>query len=49
MGGLYSYTTEILEDKQWKVLPKGNLPGNAIIYGLRLTTVYNKVFAFGKF
>ena len=46
-GGMYSDTTEILEDKKWKVLLYGNLPGR--IYGLKLATVNNKVFAFGKF
>ena len=40
-----------LEDKKWSkwtVLQNGNLPGNARIYGLRLATVDNKVFSFGK-
>ena len=44
-------TTEILEDKKWKVLPNGNLPGHAGlygIYGLRLATIDNKIFSFGK-
>ena len=52
-GGGYTMTTEILEDKKWKVLPNGNLPGTGIagqqgIYGLRLATVDNNVFSFGK-
>ena len=45
-GGLYSATTEIFEGKNWKVLPNGNLPGDAKIVGLALATVYNKVFSF---
>ena len=49
-GGSGGYgTTEILEDKKWQVLPNGNLPGNAHIYGLKLATVSNQVFSFGKF
>ena len=45
-GGEFSDTTEILEDKEWKVLSSGNLP--AKIYGLSLTTIDNNVFSFGK-
>ena len=41
-------TTEILEDKQWKVLPYGDLPGNIGLRGVRLATVGNKVFSFGN-
>ena len=48
-GGTVSRTTEILEDKKWTVLPHGDLPGPGILYGLKLATVYNKVFSFGKF
>ena len=41
-------TTEILEDKKWKVLPNGNIVPGTAIYGLKLTTIDNNVFSFGK-
>ena len=56
-GGSYSgsLTTEILEDKNWTVLPNGNIPISSNpaytygISGLRLATIdNNQVFAFGK-
>ena len=46
-GGHDSDTTEILEDKKWKVLKSGNLP-IAVNSGLRLATIDNNVFSFGK-
>ena len=49
-GGSYSTTTEILQDKKWIVLPYGKLPlpGASLLAGLRLATIDNEVFAFGK-
>ena len=46
-------TTEILEDKKWKVLPNGHLPGYTgsytyNLFELRLATIDNNVFSFGK-
>ena len=46
-------TTEILEDKKWKVLSNGHLPGYTgsytyNLYGLRLATVDNDVISFGN-
>ena len=46
-GGRYSKTTEILEEKKWKVLNTGDLPTQ--IYGFGLATLNNEVFAFGKY
>ena len=45
-GGEFSDTTEILQEKKWKVLATGNLP--AKINGLSLITIDNNVFSFGK-
>ena len=50
-GGDYSITTEILQDKKWIVLKYGNLPlpvGYSRIVGLRLATIDNEIFSFGK-
>ena len=41
--------TEILQDKKWTALPaSGNLPDNAYLRGLRLATLDNTIFSFGK-
>ena len=47
-GGDFSMTTEIKtrQDKNWKVLPNGNLPIQ--MWGFRLMTIHNEVFSFGK-
>ena len=47
-GGHDSHSTEILRDKKWTVLENGDLPSGSKIFGLGLTTFYNRVFAFGK-
>ena len=41
-------TTEILQDKKWTLLKNGNLDGNAKIYGMKLATIDNEIFSFGK-
>ena len=41
-------TTEILEENKWKVLPNGNIVPGASFYGLKLATIDNNVFSFGK-
>ena len=51
-GGLNAVTTEIHQGKGWTVLKNGNLPvskGVTGVNGLRLATVKNNVFSFGKF
>ena len=48
-GGYYSATTEILAtglDQVWKVLKNGNLPW--FHHGIKLATIDNEVFSFGK-
>jgi len=42
-------TTEILEGKNWKVLPNGNIVSGTAMYGLQLATIDNNVFSFGGF
>ena len=51
-GGVYVIATEILKDKKWTVLKheNGNLPFPGItgLKGVRLATLNNEVFSFGK-
>ena len=46
-GGDLTETTEIFQDRKWKVLPYGNLPIK--MWGFRLITIHNEVFSLGKY